>query len=197
MRKTWLALVAGLIVWTTLTVVGGGSSKEQPAPLTKSQDPVVTPVAGPSWLNRLGLTYRESSLGRSGATYGPPPTPPRYGSPSTPRPSQSSAAPLAVGKPVVLSGADLYRLNCQACHQTAGTGAPPEIKSVLGLVQGSSLELVRRHLQQEEKRAPARRLARRRLERGLTSISAFRKAGSGCRHSRICRKGISTRFTPT
>jgi mono/diheme cytochrome c family protein len=135
MRNSWLALMAGLIVWTT------------------AQDPVVTPVAGPSWLHHLGLTYRESSLGRSGATYGPPPTPSTYGPPSTPRPSQPNAAPLAVGKPVVLSGADLYRLNCQACHRAEGTGAPPEIKSVLGLVQGSSLELVRRHLQQEGKTA--------------------------------------------
>jgi mono/diheme cytochrome c family protein len=55
---------------------------------------------------------------------------------------------LAVGRPVELSGADLYRLNCQSCHRAEGTGSPPEIKSVLGLVQGSSLELVRRHLQQ-------------------------------------------------
>jgi mono/diheme cytochrome c family protein len=47
----------------------------------------------------------------------------------------------------VLSGGDLYRLNCQACHREEGTGSPPEIKSVLGLAQGSSLEFVRQHLQ--------------------------------------------------
>ena len=197
MRRPWLALIAGLIVGTTLTVVGGGSSNEQGAPVTKTREPVVTPVAGPSWLNRLGLTYRESSLGRSGATYGPPPTPPTYGPPSTPRPSQPSAAPLAVGRPVVLSGADLYRLNCQSCHRAEGTGSPPEIKSVLGLVQGSSLELVRQHLQQEGKAATARRPARRPLERGPTSTSEFRKAGNGCRRSRTCRKPTSTCSTPT
>ena len=54
---------------------------------------------------------------------------------------------MAVGRPVELSGADLYRLNCQSCHRAEGTGSPPEIKSVLGLVQGSSLELVRQQLQ--------------------------------------------------
>jgi mono/diheme cytochrome c family protein len=54
---------------------------------------------------------------------------------------------LAVGRPVELSGADLYRLNCQSCHRAEGTGSPPEIKSVLGLVQGSSLKLVRQQLQ--------------------------------------------------
>ena len=150
MRRSWLALIAGLIVATTLTIVGGGASNEQGAPSTKTQEPVVTPVAGPSWLNRLGLTYRESSLGRGAATYGPPPT---SGSLPTQRPSQSIAA-LPIGRPVVLTGADLYRLNCQSCHRAEGTGSPPEIKSVLGLVQGSSFELVRQHLQQEGKAAP-------------------------------------------
>jgi mono/diheme cytochrome c family protein len=45
-----------------------------------------------------------------------------------------------------VSGADLYRLNCQACHRDEGTGAPPDVKSLLDLVRGSSLELVRRQL---------------------------------------------------
>ena len=58
-------------------------SKARLATKTKTQEPVVTAVAGPSWLNRLGLRYGETSLGRSGATYGPPPTqrpsPPRRG----------------------------------------------------------------------------------------------------------------------
>ena len=164
MRRPWLVLIAGLIVGTTLTVVGGGSSNEQGAPSTKAQEPVVTPVAGSSWLNRLGLTYRDSSLGRSGATYGPPPRDCRHE-----RPSQPSAAPLAVGRPVVLSGADLYRLNCQSCHRAEGTGSPPEIKSVLGLVQGSSLELVRKQLQQEGTAAP-RSAARAQATRARTDL---------------------------
>ena len=172
--RLWLVLMAGLIVGTTLTVVVGGSSNEQGAPRAKTPEPVVTPVEGPSWLNRLGLTYRESSLGRSGATYGPPPTQ---------RPSQPGAVPLAVGRPVVLSGADLYRLNCQSCHRAEGTGSPPEIKSVLGLVQGSSLELVRQHLQQEgkaaassEARAQATRARTdlyRRIQKGGQRMPAF------------------------
>jgi mono/diheme cytochrome c family protein len=140
MRKRWVVFIAGSIVGTTLTVAG---SNQQSAPPTKTntREPVVTPVAGPSWLNRLGLRYSDTTLGRSGATYGPPPTPP-------PRPSSlPGAVPLAVGRPVELSGADLYRLNCQSCHRAEGTGSPPEIKSVLGLVQGSSLKLVRQHLQ--------------------------------------------------
>jgi len=160
MRRRWIALIAGLIVGTTLRVWGGGSSNEQVVPSTKTREPVVTPVAGPSWLNRLGLRYGETTLGRSAATYGPPPTE---------RPSQPRAAPLAVGRPAVLSGADLYRLNCQSCHRAEGTGSPPEIKSVLGLVQGSSLELVRQHLQQDGTAAP-RSAARAQATRARTDL---------------------------
>ena len=141
MRKRWVGFIAASIVGTTLTVAVSGSAHRQspPATPTKTRDPVVTPVAGPSWLNRLGLRYNETSLGRSGAGYGPPPQ----------RPSSPGALPLSVGRPVELSGADLYRLNCQSCHRAEGTGSPPEIKSVLGLVQGSSIALVRQHLQKE------------------------------------------------
>lgn len=153
MRKSRIAFIGGFIVGTTLTVAGGGLSGEQGAAhATKSPEPVVTAVAGPSWLSRLGLTYRDSSLGRGAATYGPPPVPPTSGVPSQ-QPARPSA-PLVVGRPVVLSGGDLYRLTCQACHRAEGTGFPPEIKSVLGLAQGSSLEIVRQHLQKEGAAAP-------------------------------------------
>jgi mono/diheme cytochrome c family protein len=46
-------------------------------------------------------------------------------------------------------------MNCQACHRAEGTGLPSEIKSVLDLVQGSSLALVRQRLEQEGAKAPA------------------------------------------
>src|SRR5688500_5105735 len=101
MRKRWVGFIAGAIVGTTLTVVGAGVTNQQSARPTKpkTQEPVVTPVAGPSWLSRLGVRYNETSLGRSGAVYGPPPKA---------RPSQPGAGPLAIGLPVDLSGADLY-----------------------------------------------------------------------------------------
>lgn len=108
----------------------------------KPAEPVVTPVAGPSWLNHLKLTYRDSSLGRGAGRYGPAPTEP----PPAVRDSTSSSV---AGQSAVLTGVDLYRLNCQACHRAEGTGSPPEIKSILDLVQGSSFEFVRRQLQQE------------------------------------------------
>ena len=38
---------------------------------TRSSEPVVTPVAGSSWLNHLGIRYRDTSLGRGAGRYGP------------------------------------------------------------------------------------------------------------------------------
>ena len=166
MSRRWLVLTVGCIAAAEL-MIASASSNEGGAPQTRTREPAVTPVAGPSWLNRLGLTYRESSLGRGAAKYGPPPTQ---------QPSQPSALPLPVGRPVVLSGADLYRLNCQSCHGAEGTGTPPEIKSVLGLVQGSSQELVRQHLQQKGT-AAERSAAREQAARAKTDL--FRRIQKG------------------
>ena len=43
---------------------------------------------------------------------------------------------------VTLHGADLYRLNCRACHGEAGLGAPPEINSVINPVRATSAPLI-------------------------------------------------------
>jgi mono/diheme cytochrome c family protein len=142
-RRGIPAIVAAALVFgSTLTNAGSQPAKQGASTPKPARDPVVTPVAGPSWLTRLGLRYGETTLGRSAATYGPPPGQ---------RAEGAAAAPLAIGRSVVLSGADLYRLNCQSCHRAAGTGSPPEIKSVLSAVQGSSLELVRQQLRQQGK----------------------------------------------
>jgi mono/diheme cytochrome c family protein len=131
------------------------------------EQPAVSPVAGPSWLNRLHVPAGESGLGRSGATYGP-------------RPDQSPAPPpsipLQIGRPVVLTGADLYRLNCQSCHRAAGTGSLPEIKSVFAAVQGSSLYLVRQHLKEQGKAAT---VADARTQASLAKAALFDRIKKG------------------
>jgi mono/diheme cytochrome c family protein len=134
-------LIAGSI---SVGVLLADESRDQAAHTApKAAEPVVTAVAGPSWLNHLNLRSEDSSLGRGAGRYGPPPT---ETGPSTRR-SSSSPTPRST----VLTGADLYRLNCQACHRAEGTGAPPEIKSVLSLVQGSSFQWLRQQLKQEGK----------------------------------------------
>jgi mono/diheme cytochrome c family protein len=107
---------------------------------TESAEPVVTPVAGPSWLNHLGIRYGDTSLGRGAGRYG--------AGPNEPAPERKPIV-LQVERSAVLTGADLYRLNCQACHRAEGTGAPPEVRSVLPVVQGSSYEMMRRKLRFE------------------------------------------------
>jgi len=89
----------------------------------------VTPVQGPSNLERLGLTMETSGMGRTGL-WGP--------SAEHPLPLASIKYSENVTGPSRLSGADLYRLNCQACHQADGNGAPPEINAIIGPVQATS-----------------------------------------------------------
>ena len=138
-------LISGSIAGAPLLgahgATGGGRAEPQ------SADAAVTPVAGPSWLNHLNTKYGDTSLGRGAGRYGPAPTDP------VPAPAPRTSTSFVRGKPVVLTGRDLYRVNCQACHRAEGTGSPPEIKSVLDLVQGSSMSLVRRQLQEAGKTA--------------------------------------------
>ena len=131
--------LAGLIAGATrLSADDASRGRQANRSPAQPQDSMVTPVVGPSWLNHLNVKFSDSSLGRGAGRYGPTPT-----EAPTATPGSTSFVP---GQSKVLTGADLYRLNCQACHRAEGTGSPPEIKSLLSLVQGSSLELVRRQM---------------------------------------------------
>ena len=116
-----------LIVGILFTCVGVAGAQKLPWP-NAGEDPIVTPVVGSSWLTHLGVTLRDTSLGQGAGRFGP--------GVDQREPRDES---LGVSRSVELSGADLYRLNCQACHRREGTGAPPEIGSVLAPVQGASL----------------------------------------------------------
>src|SRR5262249_20201279 len=97
-------------------------------------DPPVTPVSGRSWLHTLGVDYRDTSFGRGAGRYGPSPS----DAAGDPEPVPGTVAARVTG-----TGADLYSVNCPACHPAEGTGAPPEIKSALPAVQGSTLQQIR------------------------------------------------------
>jgi len=84
----------------------------------------ITPVTGPSRIHQLGLELDRTSLGRVG----------RFGPSADARPLQGTEA----GASFVLTGADLYRLNCRSCHESDGQGVPPEIHSVIPPVRGAS-----------------------------------------------------------
>jgi mono/diheme cytochrome c family protein len=125
---------------------------KQPAPAAAGE-PAVTPVSGPSWLTRLGVTLSQTSIGRGSGRYGPTATPP-----------PPAASALNVPAVVTVGGADLYRLNCQACHGLSGSGAPPEVSSAVDPLRGASLETLRQQMKSqrqpegaaEERARPAR-----------------------------------------
>jgi mono/diheme cytochrome c family protein len=99
-----------------------------------SSSATVTPVTGPSWLQRRGLTMSQSKMGEMGGTRTPPAPPREQG-------GEGRSASF------LLTGADLYRLSCQSCHGPAGSGSPPEISSLIGPVQGTSVAMIARRMQ--------------------------------------------------
>ncbi len=97
-----------------------------------------TAVAGESWLQHLGRSFDETSMGKTG----------RLGPPELSADDESlrqlTASPRQFedqNKTVTLHGSDLYRMNCRGCHGETGAGAPPEINSVINPVRATS-ELV-------------------------------------------------------
>lgn len=142
-------LIALLLAVTPLFVSSAPDAAQKVPWPNAGEDPSVTPVSGPSWLTHLGVPLRETSLGQGAQRYGPTPG-------TVAAPANES---LLVPETIPMSGADLYRLNCQACHRAEGTGTPPEIHSLLGAVQGASLSLVRTRLRQQSG-PDAERLAR-------------------------------------
>lgn len=136
-----VALSVGALYLTVLW----SSAAAQPA---AAPDAAVTAVSGPAWLSRLGVTLSQTSIGRGSGEYGP-----------TTRPPAPPPSALVVPATVSLGGADLYRLNCQACHGVSGTGAPPEITSAVDPIRGVPLEVLRQRMKaqhQPEDQAVAR-----------------------------------------
>lgn len=99
---------------------------------------VVTPVEGESWLEHLHRPFDETSMGKSSGVYGP--AAPMPGDWPLPHPGLKLSNKFT-GQSTKLSGSDLYRMKCQGCHGESGTGAPPEINSVLDPVRATSAKM--------------------------------------------------------
>jgi mono/diheme cytochrome c family protein len=98
----------------------------------------VTAVEGESWLEHLHRSFYETSMGQSSGGSGPrAPMPSEW---PLPRPSLA-VSPRFTGQGIILQGQDLFRFKCQGCHGPAGTGAPPEINSVIDPVRATSAQL--------------------------------------------------------
>lgn len=161
----------GLIVACLLAIPALGQS-------TRSTAVPVTSVSGESWLNHIHRAFEQTSMGK---TY-------RLGPPlpiglQAPLELSRERSADAITKTVTLRGADLYRLNCWACHGEFGLGAPPEINSVINPTRATSTQLVMermRNLGMEMTRAEAAQLAQQsktallqRIHSGGTDMPAF------------------------
>jgi Cytochrome C oxidase, cbb3-type, subunit III len=140
---TWgveVLLVCGIIAaGRSLAASPDGGLPGRAKQSTTSIEPVVTPVTGSSWLHHLGIRSGDTGIGRGSGRYGP----------GASEPAAHQPLLLPEGRSVEVTGADLYRLNCQACHGAEGTGTPPDVRSVLPLVQGSSFQFMQQQLQLE------------------------------------------------
>ena len=133
--------LAGSFARESLLATVDVTSPRQTSSRTRPAEPTVTPVVGPSWLHQLNIPSSGTNLGRGAGRYGP--------SPNEPATLGRGLPTIAARDDVALTGGDLYRLNCRACHTAEGAGTPPDTKSTLDLVQGSSLALVRKQFEQE------------------------------------------------
>ena len=152
-----------------------------------------TAIVGESWLTHLQRSFNETSMGKTG----------RLGPPAGADPTAGAGrmmtgaefAPVQVQyafdlqrQPsergtVVLRGSDLYRINCRGCHGESGTGAPPEINSVINPVRATSAATVMERMKasgMEMSRADATKLARQskallvdRIHHGGQDMPAF------------------------
>ena len=97
-------------------------------------DAEITAVQGESWIRHLNRSFAETSMGK---TWDLGPAPDGLGEEA--EPWQLKLSPGYATQVLTLRGSDLYRLNCRGCHGEFGQGAPPEINSVTGPVQATSV----------------------------------------------------------
>lgn len=121
--------------------------------------PDATPATGPSWLDKLGRNFDESSLGRVGALG------PREQDPELAAPAPTDGSWLRRG--FEARGADLFRFTCRSCHGAGGRGMAPEILSLVNLVRATSAEW--QEQRGEEGAAGRAMLAEKLLQHQITS----------------------------
>ncbi len=132
MRQTVSLLGAALLTAGAANGVAAREQEPQPnVPAPRAITFRVTPVSGSSWLEHLRISFDRTSMGRMGQNT-PPPTI-RY----EPKWNQLAGSE-DLNERFVLSGSDLYRLDCESCHQPDGRGSPPEIHSLIEPVQATS-----------------------------------------------------------
>jgi len=148
-RRHLLSLAAVLVVVCSLWA-------ETPSgQIAVTKDSEITAVSGESWIRHIGKPFSETSMGKSSWSLGPAP-----GATSS---WQLQLSPGYSSQLVTLNGSDLYRLSCRGCHGPLGQGAPPEINSIPGPVQATSVATTMERMKKagrEMSRADAATLAK-------------------------------------
>lgn len=107
-----------------------------------NRDVSITAVEGESWILHLNRSFAETSMGKTWEL-GPAPSDPW----EEVTPWQLKLSSSYASQAVTLSGSDLYRLNCRGCHGESGQGAPPEINSITGPLQATSVAATMERMQ--------------------------------------------------
>jgi mono/diheme cytochrome c family protein len=136
-RLCLFALFALILLFAT----GFSRAQSTSSDAANSPGAGVTAVQGESWLVHLNRSFNDTSMGKTGHIG------PAAGASAEPFPLASVSSQEGSKRTVRVRGADLYRLNCQGCHGESGTGAPPEINSVIDPVRNTSPALVKANLQ--------------------------------------------------
>jgi mono/diheme cytochrome c family protein len=108
-----------------------------------TRDVSITAVEGESWILHLHRPFNETSMGKTW-DLGPAPPEPGEMAPSW----QLELSPSYASQTITLHGSDLYRLNCRGCHGGVGHGMPPEINSIIGPVQATSVTATMKRMKQ-------------------------------------------------
>ncbi len=166
------------LVFIIVAAVAISCNRAAPKPSDSHSAPsTLTPVEGPSWLERLRIAMTETHLGQMGGTataHGIARREPQLAEHQTVQ---------ALAETFDLTGADVYRMDCRSCHGPEGDGSPPEIRSLIGPAQGTSPALIERRMEQRgapiseamatQLASQAEKASRDRLQHGGEKMPSF------------------------
>ena len=128
-----------------------------------------TPAVGESWVRHLHVSLENTALGGIG----------RWGPAVAGGPGPGSALPRRepLDAPLVVTGRDLYRVSCQACHREDGSGAPPEVLPVTSLARATSRQYFRDKMKERGLPVDEAQLARNAAEAEASLRKRIRSGG--------------------
>jgi mono/diheme cytochrome c family protein len=125
--------IVGMVLLVSCAMFG---QDVRAVPRPAAVNALVTRVVDESWLKHIGRPFEITSMGRTWKL-GPNRT-----DPGEIDNDWQMALPQDISQTTILTGSDVYRLNCRACHRESGTGFVPEINSLIDPVRATSPVLI-------------------------------------------------------